>query len=83
MRDQRSDPARHAFPRIDDPDLAAERLTWLGVAPNRLPRQAGAHPHRDDELQAVATQGVATQGVATFMSRYGPEDMEPRQGIRL
>jgi hypothetical protein len=23
---------------------------------------------------------VATQGVATFMSRYGPEDMERRQG---
>ncbi|MDX6393658.1 MAG: hypothetical protein QOJ73_4721 [Streptosporangiaceae bacterium] len=29
---------------------------------------AGAHPYRDDELQAVATQGVAT-----FMSRYGGE----------
>jgi TetR/AcrR family transcriptional repressor of mexJK operon len=61
--------------RIDDPDLAAEQLTWLVVAAplNRLTLQAGAHPYRDDELQAIATQGVAT-----FMSRYGPEDMERR-----
>lgn len=61
--------------RTDDPDLAAEQLTWLVVAAplNRLTLQAGAHPYRNDELQAIATQGVAT-----FMSRYGPEDMERR-----
>jgi TetR/AcrR family transcriptional regulator, mexJK operon transcriptional repressor len=61
--------------RIDDPDLAAEQLTWLVVAAplNRLTLQAGAHPYRDDELQAIATQGVTT-----FMSRYGPEDTERR-----
>ena len=61
--------------RIDDPDLAAEQLTWLVVAAplNRLTLQAGAHPYRDDELQAIATQGVAT-----FMSRYGPDDMNRR-----
>lgn len=60
---------------IDDPDLAAEQLTWLVVAAplNRLTLQAGAHPYRDDELQAIATQGVTT-----FLSRYGPEDTERR-----
>ena len=63
--------------RIDDPDLAAEQLTWLVVAAplNRLTLQAGAHPYREGELQAVAIQGVAT-----FMSRYGPDDTERRAG---
>jgi TetR/AcrR family transcriptional repressor of mexJK operon len=61
--------------RIDDPDLAAEQLTWLVVAAplNRLTLQAGAHPYAADELESLATQGVAT-----FLSRYGPEDMERR-----
>ena len=61
--------------RIDNPDLAAEQLTWLVVAAplNRLTLQAGAHPYSDHELAAVATQGVAT-----FMSRYGPEDPDSR-----
>jgi TetR/AcrR family transcriptional repressor of mexJK operon len=61
--------------RIDDPGVAAEQLTWLVVAAplNRLTLQAGAHPYGDDELKAVAAQGVAT-----FMSRYGPEDMDRR-----
>ena len=61
--------------RIDDPGAAAEQLTWLVVAAplNRLTLQAGAHPYGDDELKAVAAQGVAT-----FMSRYGPEDMDHR-----
>jgi TetR/AcrR family transcriptional regulator, mexJK operon transcriptional repressor len=63
--------------RIDDPDLAAEQLTWLVVAAplNRLTLQAGAHPYAADELESLATQGVTT-----FLSRYG-EDMERRQGI--
>ena len=61
--------------RIDDPDLAAEQLTWLVVAAplNRLTLQAGAHPYSDHELAEVATQGVAT-----FLSRYGPEDSDSR-----
>jgi hypothetical protein len=61
--------------RIDDPELAAEQLTWLVVAAplNRLTLQGGAHPYRDDELQAIAAQGVAT-----FMRRYGPENTERR-----
>jgi TetR/AcrR family transcriptional regulator, mexJK operon transcriptional repressor len=58
--------------RVDDPDLAAEQLTWLVVAAplNRLTLQAGAHPYSDHELAEVATQGVAT-----FLSRYGMEDL--------
>jgi AcrR family transcriptional regulator len=54
--------------RIDDPDIAAEQLTWLVVAAplNRLTLQAGAHPYGDDELAALATQGVVT-----FLSRFG------------
>jgi TetR/AcrR family transcriptional repressor of mexJK operon len=61
--------------RIDDPGVAAEQLTWLVVAAplNRLTLQAGAHPYGDHELKAVAAQGVTT-----FMSRYGPEDMDRR-----
>ena len=61
--------------RIDDSDLAAEQLTWLVVAAplNRLTLQAGAHPYSEDELEAVAAQGVAT-----FLSRYGPGDMDRR-----
>ena len=60
---------------IDDPGVAAEQLTWLVLAAplNRLTLEAGAHPYSDNELEAVAAQGVAT-----FMSRYGPEDKEPR-----
>jgi TetR/AcrR family transcriptional repressor of mexJK operon len=56
--------------RIDDPDLAAEQLTWLVVAAplNRLTLQAGADPFADDELEAIAVQGITT-----FMSRYGPK----------
>lgn len=52
---------------IEDPDIAAEQLTWLVVAAplNRLTLQAGANPYSDDELGAVATQGVTT-----FLSRY-------------
>jgi AcrR family transcriptional regulator len=59
--------------RIDDPDLAAEQLTWLVVAAplNRLTLQAGAHPYGEDDLDAVASQGVAT-----FLSRYGSEDRD-------
>lgn len=61
--------------RIDDPDLAAEQLTWLVVAAplNRVTLQAGAHPYAADEVESLATQGVTT-----FLSRYGPEDMERR-----
>lgn len=61
--------------RIDDPDLAAEQLTWLVVAAplNRLTLQGGTHPYSEDELEAVATQGVAT-----FLSRYGLEAMDRR-----
>jgi TetR/AcrR family transcriptional repressor of mexJK operon len=61
--------------RIDDPDLAAEQLTWLVVAAplNRLTLQAGAHPYSTDELHALATQGVMT-----FLSRYGPADTDHR-----
>ena len=61
--------------RVDDPDLAAEQLTWLVVAAplNRLTLQAGAHPYSDHELEQVATQGVAT-----FLSRYGPEHQNSR-----
>jgi TetR/AcrR family transcriptional repressor of mexJK operon len=64
--------------RIDDPDLAAEQLTWLVIAAplNRLTLQAGAHPYTADELESLATQGVTT-----FLSRYGPEDMDRREGI--
>ena len=61
--------------RIDDPDLAAEQLTWLVVAAplNRLTLQAGAHPYAAGELESLAAQGVTT-----FLSRYGPEDMDRR-----
>ena len=61
--------------RVDDPDLAAEQLTWLVVAAplNRLTLQAGTHPYSDDELEQVATQGVAT-----FLSRYGHEHQKSR-----
>ena len=46
----------------------------------RMPRPrsrcgAGAHPYREDELQAIAIQGVTT-----FLSRYGPDDMEGLPG---
>ncbi len=44
-------------------------------SPLRTSLQAGAHPYGKDELEAVATQGVAT-----FLSRYGPEDMDRREG---
>ena len=61
--------------RVDDPDLAAEQLTWLVVAAplNRLTLQAGAHPYTAGELRALATQGITT-----FLARYGPEDPDPR-----
>jgi TetR/AcrR family transcriptional repressor of mexJK operon len=59
--------------RIDDPGVAAEQLTWLVVAAplNRLTLQDGAHPYAAGELESLATQGVTT-----FLSRYGPEDMD-------
>jgi len=59
--------------RTDDPDLAAEQLTWLVIAAplNRLTLQAGAHRYREDELETIAIQGVTT-----FISRYGPEQMD-------
>ncbi|MEP7178794.1 MAG: TetR/AcrR family transcriptional regulator [Pseudonocardiales bacterium] len=59
--------------RIDDTDLAAEQLTWLVVAAplNRLTLQAGANPYSQDELEAVASQGITT-----FLSRYGPDDID-------
>jgi TetR/AcrR family transcriptional repressor of mexJK operon len=55
--------------RVEDPDLAAEQLTWLVVAAplNRLTLQAGAYLYTADELESLATQGVTT-----FLSRYGP-----------
>jgi TetR/AcrR family transcriptional repressor of mexJK operon len=55
---------------IDDPELAAEQLTWLVVAAplNRLTLQAGADPYDEDELEAVAVQGITT-----FLSRYRPK----------
>jgi TetR/AcrR family transcriptional regulator, mexJK operon transcriptional repressor len=61
--------------RVEDPDLAAEQLTWLVVAAplNRLTLQAGASPYTAGELESLATQGVTT-----FLSRYGPEDMDRR-----
>jgi TetR/AcrR family transcriptional regulator, mexJK operon transcriptional repressor len=61
--------------RVEDPDLAAEQLTWLVVAAplNRLTLQAGAYLYTADELESLATQGVTT-----FLSRYGPEDMDRR-----
>lgn len=66
---------RRGILRIDDPDVAAEQLTWLVVAAplNRLTLQAGAHPYDQDELEAIATQGVTT-----FLSRYGPETIDRR-----
>jgi TetR/AcrR family transcriptional regulator, mexJK operon transcriptional repressor len=59
--------------RVDNPNVAAEQLTWLVVAAplNRLTLQAGADPYSDDELDAIATQGVAT-----FLSRYAPGQMD-------
>ncbi|MEP7020615.1 MAG: TetR/AcrR family transcriptional regulator C-terminal domain-containing protein [Pseudonocardiales bacterium] len=55
---------------IDDPDVAAEQLTWLVVAAplNRLTLRAGADPDSDEELEALAIQGVTT-----FLTRYGPQ----------
>lgn len=57
---------------VEDPDLAAEQLTWLVVAAplNRLTLQGGSHPYSEAELEAVAQEGIAT-----FLSRYGPEDI--------
>jgi AcrR family transcriptional regulator len=53
---------------VDEPEAAAEQLTWLVVAAplNRLTLQAGAHPYTPEELDSLARQGVAT-----FLSRYG------------
>jgi TetR/AcrR family transcriptional repressor of mexJK operon len=55
---------------VEDPDLAAEQLTWLVVAAplNRLTLQAGANPFTTGELESLAHQGVAT-----FLCRYGPD----------
>ncbi|MET3806656.1 TetR/AcrR family transcriptional repressor of mexJK operon [Nakamurella sp. UYEF19] len=60
--------------RIEDPELAAEQLTWLVVAAplNRLTLQTGTNSYGEAELEAVAKEGVAT-----FLSRYGPEHTEP------
>jgi AcrR family transcriptional regulator len=61
--------------QIDDPDVAAEQLTWLVVAAplNRLTLQAGAHPYTAEELDALAVQGIAT-----FLSRYGTQETDSR-----
>ncbi|MEV8376880.1 TetR/AcrR family transcriptional regulator [Kribbella sp. NPDC056861] len=55
--------------QLDNPELAAEQLTWLVIAAplNRLTLQAGAAPYSADELAELADQGVAT-----FISRFGP-----------
>lgn len=61
--------------RIEDPDLAAEQLTWLVVAAplNRLTLRAGTGSYGEAELEALAKEGIAT-----FLSRYGPEAIARR-----
>lgn len=53
--------------RVDDPDVAAEQLTWLTLAAplNRLTLTAGAARYTPEELETVAHEAVAT-----FLERY-------------
>ncbi|WP_369371828.1 TetR/AcrR family transcriptional regulator [Promicromonospora sp. Populi] len=54
--------------RIDNPQVAAEQLTWLTLAAplNRLTLTAGAARYTAEELDVVAHEAVTT-----FLDRYG------------
>ncbi|WP_020012975.1 TetR/AcrR family transcriptional regulator [Promicromonospora sukumoe] len=54
--------------RVDEPEVAAEQLTWLTLAAplNRLTLTGGAARYPAEELEAVAREAVTT-----FLARYG------------
>jgi AcrR family transcriptional regulator len=58
--------------RVDDPDVAAEQLTWLTLAAplNRLILTAGAARYSPEELDVIADEAVTT-----FLDRYGAQGL--------